>query len=159
MGERTGHESSVERYGSAKHHDRPVAHRRPDGMTDDTVAEQGKPSQALEVVEHARGAPYEFHRLSGIADLTCSRRSTSCALPGTLISPTTSIRRSLAATSSTDCGPSRSSRLYDRQYWQVFRYVELCARQRAGDAPAHLLEAEMKHREQRPQHSSKERGP
>jgi hypothetical protein len=40
----------VERHGSAKHHDRPVAHCRPDGMTDDTVAALGKLSEALEVV-------------------------------------------------------------------------------------------------------------
>ena len=62
--------SLVERHGSAKHPDRPVAHRRPAGMTDDTVAALGKLSEALEVVEHARGALYEFHRLSGMADLT-----------------------------------------------------------------------------------------
>ena len=62
--------SLVERHGSAKHPDRPVAHRRPDGMSDDTVAALGKLSEALEVVEHARGALFEFHRLSGMADLS-----------------------------------------------------------------------------------------
>ena len=47
---------------------------------------------------------------------------------------------------------------YDRQYWQVFHDVEVVARHCAGDAPAHLLEAEMKHREQQPQHRRGEEG-
>ncbi len=45
-------------------------HRRPDGVSDETVAALGKLSEALEVVENARGNLYAFHRLSGMADLT-----------------------------------------------------------------------------------------
>jgi hypothetical protein len=44
-------------------------HRRPDGVSDATVAALGKLSEALEVVENARGNLYAFHRLCGTADL------------------------------------------------------------------------------------------
>src|SRR5262245_44145695 len=51
--------------------DRPAPqHRRPEGVDDATVEALGKLSEALEVVEDARGSLYRFHRLTGMADLT-----------------------------------------------------------------------------------------
>ena len=51
--------------------DRPSPqHRRPEGIDDATVAALGKLSEALEVVEEARGHLYAFHRRCGTADLT-----------------------------------------------------------------------------------------
>ncbi len=44
-------------------------HRRPDGVSDATVEALGKLSEALETVEAARGHLYEFHRMTGSADL------------------------------------------------------------------------------------------
>ena len=50
--------------------DRPTTeHRRPEGLDDATVEALGKLSEALEVVEDARGHLYGFHRLTGMADL------------------------------------------------------------------------------------------
>lgn len=46
-----------------------AAHRRPDGVSDDTVAAVGKLSEAVEWVERARGHLYSFHQLMGRADL------------------------------------------------------------------------------------------
>ena len=43
------------------------AHTRPPGTSDATVAALGKLSEALEVVEDARGRLYGFHRLTGRA--------------------------------------------------------------------------------------------
>ena len=45
------------------------AHTRPAGTSDATVEALGKLSEALEVVEDARGRLYGFHRLTGMADL------------------------------------------------------------------------------------------
>ena len=45
-------------------------HRRPDGVSDETVEALGKLSEALEVVEDARGSLYAFHRMTGMADAT-----------------------------------------------------------------------------------------
>ena len=151
--------SLVERHGSAKHPDRPVVHRRPDGMTDDTVAALGKLSEALEVVEHARGALYEFHRLSGTADRLLQSEVGELRAAGHA-DLADDIDHTLVGRDVIDgLWTFQIVEAYDRQYWDVFRDVELCARQRAGDAPSHLFEAEMKHREQDPRHRSKEAGP
>ncbi len=48
-------------------------HQRPAGVSDATVAALGTLSEALEVVEHARGHLYAFHRLCGTADLTLGK--------------------------------------------------------------------------------------
>ena len=45
------------------------AHTRPAGTSDATVEALGKLSEALEVVEDARGQLYDFHRKCGMADL------------------------------------------------------------------------------------------
>ena len=44
-------------------------HPRPNDLDDATVEALGKLSEALEVVEEARGRLYGFHRLTGTADL------------------------------------------------------------------------------------------
>ena len=48
-------------------------HRRPAGVSDATVEALGTLSEALEVVEHARGHLYAFHPLCGTADLTLGK--------------------------------------------------------------------------------------
>lgn len=45
------------------------AHTRPPGTTDETVDGLGKLSEALEVVEDARGQLFNVHRKIGMADL------------------------------------------------------------------------------------------
>lgn len=51
-------------------HERPDArHRRPPGVTRATVEALGALSKALETTERARGALYDFHQLTGSADL------------------------------------------------------------------------------------------
>lgn len=44
-------------------------HQVPDGVTDATIEALGSLSAAVEVIEHARGLLYGFHRLTGMADL------------------------------------------------------------------------------------------
>ncbi len=45
------------------------AHQAPEGVSEATVEALGTLSAALEVLEHARGLLYGFHRLTGTADL------------------------------------------------------------------------------------------
>jgi hypothetical protein len=59
----------IARFGSARHPDRPAQHPRPTGASDEDVDADGKMSAAFEVIEHARGLLYGFHRMSGQADL------------------------------------------------------------------------------------------
>ncbi|MFD2082787.1 hypothetical protein SAMN05421678_118121 [Actinopolymorpha cephalotaxi] len=140
--------SLPERHGSAKRPDRSVVHRRPDGVSDATVAALGKLSEALEIVEHARGALFEFHRLCGSADLTLQDAVAELRTAG----------HGELAEEIEDCLVGRDVvdgmwsfqlvEAYDQHYWSVFRDVERIARDRAGNLPRHLFEAELKHREQ-----------
>jgi hypothetical protein len=116
-------------------------------MADDTVAALGKVSEALEVVEQARGLLYNFHRLSGTADLTLQDGVADLRAAG---HPEVAdeIERVLVGR---DVIPGRWTfqiiEEYDAQYWQVFRATEEWVREALG-APQHLYEAEMKVDEQ-----------
>jgi hypothetical protein len=137
----------VARFGSAKRPDRPVARRRPDGMDDATAAALGKLSKALETVEAARGLLYQFHRMTGTADLELQdavdelRRAghdrTAAEIDEVLIG------RDLV-------GESWTFQLvenYDEQYWSTFRLVVDAVFEQFR-SPRHVFEAEMKRREQ-----------
>ena len=50
--------------------ERDAEHRRPEGVSDETVEALGKLSAALDHVEDARGHLYAFHRLMGSAEST-----------------------------------------------------------------------------------------
>jgi hypothetical protein len=137
----------IRRWGTARHPERASAHPRPDGTDDATVAALGKVSEALEVVEDARGHLYAFHRLSGTADLTLQQGV-----------------RQLRAAGRTDLADLVEDVLvgrdvvdgrwtfelveaYDAQYWSAFREVEAFTRRATGLEP-HTYEAEMKAAEQ-----------
>jgi hypothetical protein len=135
-------------HSSAKRPGRPVAHRRPAGLTDADVQALGKLSEALEVVEHARGLLYGFHRLSGTADLTlqdavrmfrdAGHQELADKLEQILVG-----RDVIAGRWSFQLVEA-----YDDGYWSVFRDLEAQARQVLGGAEPHLYEAELQHREQ-----------
>jgi len=136
-------------HGSANHPDRPPARRRPEGVDDQTVAALGKLSEALEVVEHARGLLYGFHRLTGTADLTLQEavrllRASGHADLADQVEEVLVGRDLVAGLWSFQIVEG-----YDEGYWRVFRDVERTARE-ALEVPEHLYEAEMKHREQQP---------
>lgn len=137
-----------ERYGSAKTN-RSAEHQRPAGLSDDTVAALGKLSEALEVVEHARGLLYGFHRLSGTADLTLQEAVAKLRAAG---------HEELAEEIDTVLvgrdvvGGTWTFQLvesYDANYWAAFRDAEKYARDHLGVEAPHVFEAEMKEREQR----------
>jgi hypothetical protein len=139
-----------ERHGSAKHPERAVAKKRPRALDDKTVDALGKLSEALEVIENARGLLYQFHRMSGTADLTLQEAVEELRAAG---------HTELADEIDTcligrDVLPGlwtfQIIEAYDHHYWSVFRDVEQEARQRLGGVPQHLYEAEMKYREQQP---------
>lgn len=79
-------------------------------MTDDTPAALGKLCEALEIVEHARGLLYGFHRLSDSADLTLQDAVGRLRGPNMRISPTRSSAFWSVVMSSMAGGHSRSLR-------------------------------------------------
>ena len=143
-------EELVRQLGPAAHPERPVAKQRPAGASDELVAALGKLSEALEVVEEARGLLYTFHRRSGRADLTLQEAIQALHDAG---EPETAqqvadvlVGRDVIP----GCWTFQIVEQYDAQYWQPFRAVEADVRQRFAGGTAHIYEAEMKHREQQP---------
>ncbi|MGN7248732.1 hypothetical protein [Janibacter anophelis] len=125
------------------------AHRRPPGVDDRTVEALGKLSEALEVVEEARGHLYAFHRRCGTADLTLQeavrllREAGHIALADEL--QTGLVGRNVL--------PDRWSyqivEEYDALYYEPFRAAEAAAREGLVEGKRHLFEAEMKEQERR----------
>jgi hypothetical protein len=117
-------------------------------MSDETVAALGKLSEALEVIENARGLLYQFHRMSGTADLTLQeavkqlRDAGHPALAAEI--EDVLVGRDVLAGMWT----FQIVEEYDANYWSVFRAVERRARSVLGSAPPHIFEAEMKVSEQ-----------
>jgi hypothetical protein len=140
----------AEKHGSAKHPERQPFHPRPAGVDDATVEALGKLSEALEVVEHARGLLYGFHRLCGTADLTLQeaiemlRQAGHQALADDI--DNTLVGRDIAL----ETWSFQLVEAYDAGYWDVFRDVERHARQELGVPSRHVYEAEMKVGEQSP---------
>jgi hypothetical protein len=60
----------------------PNTHRRPDGVTDETVAAVGKASEAFEYVERVRGLLYTAHQLIGRADFLFEEAADRLELAG-----------------------------------------------------------------------------
>jgi len=134
-------------HGTSRRPRRDVAHPRPPGADDATVKALGKVSEALEVVEHARGHLYAFHRLSGHADLTLQDgvrglREAGRAELADLVEDVLVGRDVIDGRWTFQLVED-----YDAQYWSAFRDVEEHLRQVTGLAP-HVFEAEMKHTEQ-----------
>ena len=141
-------------FGSAKHPDRPVAKTRTPGLDDATVAALGKLSEAFEVIESARGHLYEFHRMSGMADLalqeavlhlrSAGQPAVADALDDVLVGR--------------DVLPGlwtfQIVEGYDEQYYRVFQAAERQVRELLADGTRHLFEAEMKLQEQTQQRTA-----
>ncbi|MGN6608930.1 MAG: hypothetical protein ACTHMS_18205 [Jatrophihabitans sp.] len=140
----------VQKHGSAKHPERPVAHQRPDGVTDIEAEALGKLGEALEAIEAARGFLYNFHRLSGTADLTLQdavellRKAGHGGLADEI--EEVLVGRDVIAGRWT----FQLVEDYDQGYYDVFKDVEHHARAQIGVPDPHLYEAEMKHQEQQP---------
>ena len=136
------------KFGSARHPERPSEHPRPPGVDDDSVDADGQVSAALEVIEHARGLLYGFHRMSGQADLALQEAVRALRKAG---------HDDLAAEIDDvligrDVLPGWWSfqivEAYDQQYWQVFRAVADKVRAELGGGAPHVFEAELKVKEQ-----------
>ncbi|MET9025090.1 hypothetical protein ABZW96_05640 [Nocardia sp. NPDC004168] len=125
--------------------DRPAAqHRRPDGVDDGTVAATGKLSEALEIVERARGHLYSFHQLTGGADLALDIavelfRAAGHAHIADRISAELIGRNVLAGR-----WTFQIIEEYDDGYYDLFRDIERAARDELLDGRRHIYEAEMK---------------
>lgn len=119
-------------------------HQRPDGVSDITVEALGKLSEALEVLEQARGYLYGFHRLTGKADLNLSdaeelfRKAGHTGIADRLAEEI--IGRNVIEGRWT----FQIVEDYDDHYYAEFKAFEKQARDALVDGKRHLFEAEMK---------------
>ena len=119
-------------------------HQRPDGVDDATVEALGKLSEALEVVEEARGLLYTFNRRCGTADLALGEAVDQLRDAGHTgladrIEHELVGRNILAGRWSFQVVEE-----YDDGYYSAFRGLERQARDELVGGRRHLYEAEMK---------------
>jgi hypothetical protein len=117
-------------------------------MDDATVDALGKISEALEIVDHARGLLYAFHRHCGMADLTLQEGVRMLRSAGHPEMADEIDQVLVGRDIIKDRWSFQVVEDYDANYWEVFRAMERRTRARLGDAEPHIYEAEMKHSEQ-----------
>jgi hypothetical protein len=119
-------------------------HERPEGVDDTTIDALGKLSEALEVIEHARGLLYGFHRMTGQADY---------ALGDAVVMLRNAGHAELADDIESDLvgrnvlqgrWTFQIVEEFDDGYYQRFKDHERRAREQLGGGVRHLYEAELK---------------
>ena len=140
--------SLADKFGSAKHLDRPLVHPRPAASSDATVAAVGKISAAFEVVENARGMLYAFHRMSGEADLALQDGLAALREAGHVDLANQIDEVLVGRDVVRDMWTFQIVEAYDEQYWRVFQAVDRQVRDQLSGGRPHVFEAEMKRQEQ-----------
>ncbi len=120
------------------------AHRRPDGTDDATVAAAGKLSEALEVVEHARGHLYAFHQLTGKADTKLGEAVDQLREAGHGELADRLDRELVGRNVLAGRWTFQVVEDYDDNYWSVFRDCDRAVRDALMGGRRHVHEAELK---------------
>lgn len=121
-----------------------AAHQRPEGVDDATVEALGKLSEALEVVEEARGLLYAFHRRCGTADLTLGESVDQLREAGHTELADRVERELVGRNILAGRWSFQVVEEYDDGYYATFRELERAARDALVGGRRHLYEAEMK---------------
>ena len=135
-----------------------AAHQVPPGVDEATVEAVGRLTAALEVVDHARGMLYAFHRLTGRADndLADALAALADAGHGDLAD---AIRADLHGRNVLQGRWTfQVVEDYDDGYWSTFRRWEQEARDRLLAGRRHVHEAQLKERNRthgRPGHEAR----
>ncbi len=122
------------------------AHARPAGASDALVAANGALSEALERIERARGALYDFHQLIGGADARLDDVVDGLREAG---HPELAdrIRRELIGRNVVSGRWTfQLVEEFDDGYYAGFRELERTVREQTMDGRRHVFEAEMKQR-------------
>lgn len=129
----TGHQDGPDR-----------AHRRPDGVDDQTVAALGKLSEALETVERARGHLYSLHQLIGHADLMLDEAVEQFRAAGHDAIADRVVEELIGRNVIAGRWTFQIVEDFDDGYYALFREVDRQARDELVGGRRHLYEAEMK---------------
>ncbi|MFF1547639.1 hypothetical protein [Streptomyces sp. NPDC058291] len=127
------------------HHDGPDRdHRRPEGVSDETVEALGALSKALETTERARGHLYEFHQLTGSADLELDRAADLLRKAGHPEWADRVQKDIIGRNVIPGHWTFQIIEEYNRTYYEPFKNAERQALQELAGGRDHLYEAEMK---------------
>lgn len=126
------------------------AHIRPEGTSDATVAALGKLSEALEVVEHARGLLYGFHRLTGTADLAIGEAVDMLRAAGHGDLADRIAREVVGRNVVHGRWTFQIVEDYDDNYYAAVKDTERAARDELVGGRRHLFESEMKEQRRTP---------
>lgn len=133
---------------SATDADRPLPeHTRPDGVDDATIEALGKLSEALEVIEDARGSLYRFHRLTGTADLAIGEAVELFRAAGHADIADRIDREIVGRNVLEGRWTFQIVEEYDAGYYAALQDADRAARDELVAGRRHLFEAEMKERE------------
>ena len=125
--------------------DKPLErYQRPEGTDDATVEALGKLSEALEVVEQARGFLYGFHRDTGRADLALGEAVELLRGAGHHELAEQFDREIVGRNVIEGHWTFQIVDEYDEIYYQPFKELERTAREKLAEGRKHLFEAEMK---------------
>ena len=119
-------------------------YRRPEGLDDATVEALGKLSEALEIIEHARGHLYAFHRLTGKADFALGDAAELLRQAGHHELAKRIEEELVGRNVIEGRWTFQIIDEYDETYYSPCKELELQAREKLADGRKHLFEAEMK---------------
>ncbi|WP_333773733.1 hypothetical protein [Streptomyces sp. IBSBF 3136] len=129
----------------SEHQDGPdERHRRPDGVDDKTVEALGSLSKALETTERARGRLYDFHQLTGGADLELDRAVRLLREAGHTEWADKVQTEILGRNIIPGHWTFQIVEAYDHTYYRPFQELERAAVSELAQGRDHLYEAEMK---------------
>lgn len=118
--------------------------RRPEGVDDATVEATGKLSEAVEWIERARGALYEFHQLSGHADLLVGEAADMLADAGHDAAAARLRERLVGRNVIEGRWTFQIVEEYDATYWQEARRLREEVEDTLMGGMPHVYESEMK---------------
>ncbi|MFF7680570.1 hypothetical protein [Actinacidiphila glaucinigra] len=137
-----------------------AAHRRPAGVSDETVEALGSLSKALETTERARGHLYAFHQLTGTADLELDRTVRLLREAGHASHADAVEREILGRNVIPGHWTFQIIEAYNRTYYRPFADLERELISELAEGRDHLYEAELKearHTPVQPYQTSSER--
>ena len=119
-------------------------HRVPEGVSDATVEAVGKLSEALEWIERARGRLYDFHQMSGRADLTVGEAVVALREAGHEALADRLEHELVGRNVLEGRWTFQVVEEYDDGYWSVARELEREVRDELIRSRRHVFEARMK---------------
>lgn len=135
------------------------AHRRPEGVTDETVEALGKLSAALDHVEEARGYLYAFHRRMGSAESTLEEAHELIETAGLVDLAEELDREVLGRNPLPGMWSFQMVEAFDDDYYDTVMGLHQRALDDHAGGKRHLFEAEMKELRRTPRRQGHEKTP